>query len=182
MLGPRNIDALAPDALRYAKAWIKEEHAALSEKQKTASSEDQGPDPKRIRVEEEEGEDASPSDMLEKMYANLLGAHGPTSEETDDDDEEQQFTQQLEQYLREPLIDRQTGQPLEWWKQNAPRFHLLAPLARKFLCPPPSSVPSERVFREVSQIYEKKRNRLTGENAERLCFLHYNLQLLNWEY
>ncbi|KAK0147774.1 Zinc finger BED domain-containing protein 4 [Merluccius polli] len=87
-----------------------------------------------------------------------------------------------DQYLREPLIDRQTGQPLEWWKQNASRFHLLAPLARKFLCPPPSSVPSERVFSEVSQIYEKKRNRLMGENAERLCFLHYNLQLLNWEY
>lgn len=171
--------ALAPGTLSTAKDWIKDEHATLSEakKQIRASSEDQGPDPKQIRVEE----DTSPSDMLEQMYANLLGAQGPTSEETDDE-EEQLFTQQLDQYLREPLIDRQTGQPLAWWKQNASRLHLLAPLARKFLSPPPSSVPSERVFSEVSQIYEKKRNRLTGENAEHLCFLHYNLQFLNWEY
>ncbi|XP_073726190.1 zinc finger BED domain-containing protein 4-like [Misgurnus anguillicaudatus] len=167
--------ALAPGTLSTAKDWIKGEHAILSEaeKQKKASSEDQAPDPKRIRVEEEEEEDASTS--------NLLGAHGPTSENTDDE-EEHLFSQQLDQYLREPLIDRQTGQPLAWWKQNSSRLHLLEPLARKFLCPPPSSVPSERVFSEVSQIYEKKRNRLTGENAECLCFLHYNLQLLNWEY
>ncbi|KAL7379638.1 hypothetical protein ABVT39_003041 [Epinephelus coioides] len=175
--------ALAPGTLRNAKDWIKEEHATLSEaaKQKSASSEGQGQeDPKRKRAMEEEEEVTGPSDMLEQMYASLLGAHGPTPDETDE--EEQQFTQQLDQYLREPLIDRQKGQPLEWWKQNASRLHLLAPLARKFLTPPPSSVPSERVFSEVCQIYEKKRYRLTGENAERLCFLHYNLQLLNWDY
>ncbi|XP_049447489.1 zinc finger BED domain-containing protein 4-like [Epinephelus fuscoguttatus] len=175
--------ALAPGTLRNAKDWIKEEHATLSEaaKQKSASSEGQGQeDPKRKRAEEEEEEATGPSDMLEQMYANLLGAHGPTPDETDE--EEQQFTQQLDQYLRELLIDRQKGQLVEWWKQNASRLHLLAPLARKFLSPPPSSVPSERVFSEVSQIYEKKRYRLTGENAERLCFLQYNLQLLNWDY
>lgn len=181
LLDPRH--ALAPGTLSNAKDWIKDDHATLSEakKRKRASSDDQGLDPKRIRVEEEKEEDACLSDMLEQMYANLLGANGPPSEETDDE-EEQVFTQQLDQYLREPLIDRQTGKPLAWWKQNASRLHLLAPLARKFLSPPPSSVPSERVFSEVSQIYEKKRKRLTGENAERLCFLHYNLQLLNWEY
>lgn len=133
-----------------------QEQATLSEaeKQKRASSEDQGPDPKRIRVEEEEDKDASPSDMLEQMYANLLWAHGPTSEETDDE-EEQQFTQQLDQYLREPLIDRHKGQPLEWWKQNASRLHLLAPLARKFLSPPPSSVPIERDQPDISQKEEQ---------------------------
>ncbi|KTF88386.1 hypothetical protein cypCar_00031984 [Cyprinus carpio] len=134
MLDPRcRGQALAPGTLSTAKDWIKDEHATLSEAKKRikASSEDQCLDPKRIRVEEEEEEDASPSDMLEQMYANLLGAHGPTSEKTDDE-EEQLFTQQLDQYLREPLIDRQTGQPLAWWRQNASRLHLLEPLARKF--------------------------------------------------
>ena len=159
--------ALALGTLSNAKEWIKEEHATVSEaeKQKRASSEDQGPDPKRVRVMEEDKEEPGPSGLLEQMYANLLGAHGPTSEEIDD---EQHISQQLDQYLQEPLIDRQIGQALQWWKQNISRLHLLAPLARKFLSPPPSSVPSERVFSEIGQIYDKKRNKLTGENAERL--------------
>ena len=113
------------------------------------------------------------------MYANILGPHGSTAEETDD---ELHISEQLKQYLREPLIDRQTGQPLEWWKQNTSRLHLLAQLARKFLCPPPSSVPSERVFSVIGNIYDDKRSRLTGEHAEQLCFLHDNLRFLNWEY
>lgn len=64
--------ALSPEALSNAKDWINEEHAILSEaeKQKRASSEDQGPNPKQTRVEEEEEGDASPPDMLEKMYPN----------------------------------------------------------------------------------------------------------------
>ncbi|XP_060796685.1 zinc finger BED domain-containing protein 4-like [Neoarius graeffei] len=182
LLDPRyKGNALAPVTLASAKDWIMEEHTNLSE-----AAEGQGQDPKKRRVEErveereEEGaeEVAGPSDMLEQMYANLLGAQGP--EEIDE--EEELFTQQLEKYLREPLIDRQTGQSLEWWKQNSLRLPHLVKLARKFLSPPPSSVPSERVFSEVSHIYEKNRSRLTGEHAERLCFLHYKLQLLNWDY
>ncbi|KAJ4945502.1 hypothetical protein JOQ06_023186, partial [Pogonophryne albipinna] len=66
-------------------------------------------------------------------------------------------------YLKEPVIDRRKGDPLQWWRQNEGRFKLLATQARTFLCPPPSSVPSERVFSEVSAIYEKNRSRLTGE-------------------
>lgn len=131
--------------------------------------------------EEEVEEVAGPSDMLEKMYASLLAQGGPTPGEADEEDD-LLFSHQLDLYLREPLIDRQRGQPLEWWKQNSMRLPHLAKLARKFLSSPPSSVPSERVFSEVSHIYDKNRSRLTGEHAERLCFLHYNLQLLNWDY
>lgn len=92
--------------LRNAKEWIKEEAAKPAETEKMTSLE--GPDPKRVRVEEEEEGEPGPSGLLEQKYANLLGAHGQTSEETDED---QQISQQLDQYLREPLIDRQTGQP-----------------------------------------------------------------------
>uniref|UniRef100_A0A3P8RUH3 BED-type domain-containing protein n=1 Tax=Amphiprion percula TaxID=161767 RepID=A0A3P8RUH3_AMPPE len=82
-------------------------------------------------------------------------------------------------YLKEPVIDRRQGDPLQWWKQNEGRFKQLAKHARKFLCAPPSSVPSERIFSEVSTIYECKRSRLTGEHAEQLCFLHHNLMFLS---
>ncbi|XP_073689317.1 zinc finger BED domain-containing protein 4-like [Garra rufa] len=148
----------AVDTLTKAKQCIKEEYAIVSEQLKTASTEDQGSDPKQRRVEDEEL---------------------PPTQESDD---EHHISEQLDQYLCEPLIDRKTGQPLEWWKQNTSRLHHLAPLARKFLCPPLSSVPSERVFSEIGNIYDNKRSRLTGEHAEQLCFLHYNLPFLNWEY
>ncbi len=49
------------------------------------------------------------------------------------------------------------------------------------IAPPSSSVPSERVFSEIGNIYNK-RSRLTGEHAEQLCSLHDNLPFLNWEY
>jgi len=107
------------------------------------------------------------------MYDTLLGA---TSSEVGGSSLEGE----LHQYVSEPVIYRRMGKPVEWWKQNEKRFPILAHLSRKFLCP--SLVPSERVFSEVGAIYENKRSRLTGQNAERLCFLHYNLVLLNWEY
>ena len=77
---------------------------------------------------------------------------------------------------------RKSGQPLLWWKVNAARYSLLAPLARKWLGPPPSSVPSERVFSEVGNIYTPERHNLKEENAEKLCSLFYNLRLTNWDY
>lgn len=69
--------------LSKAKDWIKEEHDTLSEaeKQKRASFGRSWPRYKTDKSEEEEEEDAGPSDMLEKMYAKHLGAHKPTSEE-----------------------------------------------------------------------------------------------------
>lgn len=124
-------------------------------------------------------EEEEPSGLVDRMYANILGAHrhhGTPAKESED------ISDELNRYLREPVIDRKTGLPLEWWKQNKTRLSLLAPLARKCLCTSPSSVPSERILSEIGTIYEKKRNRLSGENAEKLCFLHYNLQLINWDY
>lgn len=43
----------AVDTLTKAKQWIKEEHAIVSEQLKTATTEDQGSDPKQRRVEDE---------------------------------------------------------------------------------------------------------------------------------
>ncbi|XP_063746153.1 zinc finger BED domain-containing protein 4-like, partial [Eleginops maclovinus] len=163
--------------LDKAKRWIKEEHAVVSEQLKMATSAEEGLHSKQRRVEVEEV--PGPSSVIDQMYANILGPHGSPTQESDED---HLISDQLQHYLQEPVINRQTGKPLEWWKQNASRLHLLAPLARKFLCPPPSSVPSERVFSEIGNIYDKKRSNLKGEHAEQLCFLHDNLRFLNWQY
>ncbi len=112
--------------------------------------------------------------LVNTLYARVLGAtavsHWMYSFETE-----------LECYLSEPVIER-SDMPLQWWQKNETRFKTLAHLANKFLCPPPSTVPSERVFSEVGMLYEARRSRLTGHHAHQLCFRHYNLRLLYFEY
>ncbi len=39
--------------------------------------------------------------------------------------DEHHVFEQLDQYLREPLIERQTGQPLEWWNRIHPAYTFL---------------------------------------------------------
>ena len=89
--------------------------------------------------------------------------------------------EELERYFREPIIDRKSGNPHDWWKRNTNRFTRLSALERQYLSWP-SSVVSRRVFSTVGDIYEAGRSSLKGENAEKLCFLYYNLPLLVWSY
>ncbi len=172
LLDPRyKAHAFSSDTtLSNAKGWLKEETESLQ--QDTQCEETQSDDSstlsKRPRTEENQKK------LIDEMYDSMLGATSEVAVSS--------LEGELQQYLLEPVVDRRMGKPLEWWKQNEKRLPILAPLSRKFLCPPPSSVPSERVFSEVRAIYEKKRSRLTGQNAKKLSFLHYNLVLLNWEY
>ena len=64
--------------------------------------------------------------------------------------------------------------PLEWWETNWGKFPLISKVARKFLCSPVTSASSEHVFSVAGRVIEKRRNRLTGTNAENLIFLHEN--------
>jgi hypothetical protein len=50
---------------------------------------------------------------------------------------------------------------------------MLKQLAQRFLCPPPSSIESERLFSQLKMIYTDKRNSLSGEHAEQQLFLRY---------
>ena len=121
--------------------------------------------------------EAPSGSRIDAIFSSLLGPHAGEVSASD-----AWLDEEVRLYLMEPIIDRRKGDPLQWWKQNEQRFKLLAKQARKFLCAPPSSVPSERVFSEISLIYSKNRRRLTGQHAEQLCFLHYNVLLLNWQY
>jgi hypothetical protein len=50
---------------------------------------------------------------------------------------------------------------------------MLKKLAQKFLCAPPSSIESERLFSQLKMIYSDKRGSLSGEHAEQQLFLRY---------
>jgi len=65
---------------------------------------------------------------------------------------------ELNSYLREPLICFQKGNPYVWWNENQHRYPLLSTIARRHLSAPPPSVPSEKLFSGVGNIYDDHRS------------------------
>ena len=81
------------------------------------------------------------------------------------------ISQELDRYLLEPAS---VEPALKWWKNRSNVFPNVAILAKKYLCIPASSVPSERIFSLASNIVTKKRCRLSSEMVDHLIFLHKN--------
>ena len=80
----------------------------------------------------------------------------------------------IDQYLVEPIVPYYGGNAYKWWADNHLRFKPLNELAKRYLSPPPTSVPSERLFSNASDIYYEKRNQLAPEKAESLLFIKNN--------
>ena len=62
--------------------------------------------------------------------------------------------------------------PLEWWKLHRREFPVLSLLARRTLCVPATSAPSERLFSTAGLTIANDRTRLLPESASDLIFLH----------
>jgi hypothetical protein len=67
--------------------------------------------------------------------------------------------------------------PLTWWKRSEEDFPHLSVLAKRYLCIPATSAPSERVFSAAGLTIAKTRASLHPGNAADLIFLHNS-----WEY
>lgn len=65
--------------------------------------------------------------------------------------------------------------PLLWWKEHAGEMPHLSGVARRLLCIPATSVPSERVFSASGHIVTPVRKKLKPEKVNMLTFLHFNL-------
>nr|XP_039247688.1 zinc finger BED domain-containing protein 4-like [Styela clava] len=164
LLDPRYKDRPFTDvsAKSRAKDWLQEE----------MSSYELGADNRGMEIPDASNQPSCSTSTVDIMYATLL-----RNEESASTSE----YSQLDQYICEPVVSRNVD-PLEWWRQNKIRFPILASVVRKYLASPPTTVPSERVFSTVGNIYSDRRCSLHGENAEKLCFLNYNLRLLGWKY
>ncbi|MBN3300633.1 ZBED1 protein, partial [Amia calva] len=73
-----------------------------------------------------------------------------------------------------PTISTDTD-PLAWWKMHADKMPLLAHEARKYLCVPAMSVPSEWMFSTSGHILSPQQSRMSPENLNMLTFRHHNL-------
>ena len=57
--------------------------------------------------------------------------------------------------------------PAIWWKHNKIRYQASSKVAQIYLAPPPTSVPSERLFSVAGNVISELRARLNSENAEK---------------
>lgn len=81
--------------------------------------------------------------------------------------------QEFERYFNEPLQPPST-KVLQYWNLHI-QYEKLRLLAKKYLCVPPATVFSERLFSTAGLICDKKRNRLDPERVKMLVFLKKNL-------
>ena len=77
-------------------------------------------------------------------------------------------------YFAEEVLLR-AEDPLAWWKANEKRFNLLSQLAKKYLCIPGTSVPSERLFSKAGELVSNRRSRLKAKNVDMMLFLNKNM-------
>lgn len=81
---------------------------------------------------------------------------------------------ELKSYLSVPNADSEMD-PLEWWQNHDGNFPRVSQLARKYLCIPATSAPSERVFSTGGNIVTCQRATLKPEKVDKLIFLAKNL-------
>jgi hypothetical protein len=94
---------------------------------------------------------------------------------------EKELEEELNRYKNAPIQNayftdeygiRQFNNPLDWWRQNESKYPNVARLARRVLCIPATSAPSERIFSAAGLTIGKDRASLIPENVDDLIFLH----------
>ncbi|XP_060774450.1 E3 SUMO-protein ligase ZBED1-like [Neoarius graeffei] len=81
---------------------------------------------------------------------------------------------ELDNYLITPTIDGEQD-PLAWWRVHHVNFPWLSKLARKYLCIPATSSPSERLFSASGNIVTCQHASLKPAKVNMLVFLAKNL-------
>ena len=89
----------------------------------------------------------------------------------------QRYNKEITNYLDQPIVESGHS-PLQWWKEHSCVFPLLAlaKMAKKYLCVPGTSVPSERIFSKGGIIVNPFRSLLSPNHVNTLVFLSKNIE------
>ena len=85
---------------------------------------------------------------------------------------------EIEAYLSTSNFVSSSCNPLEWWKQNMHRYPAVSRIARKWLCVPATSTPSERVFSDCGLAGAAKRSNLNAEALQNQVIIRRNVDAL----
>ncbi|XP_062312171.1 E3 SUMO-protein ligase ZBED1-like [Osmerus eperlanus] len=88
--------------------------------------------------------------------------------------ERQIIEQELNSYILATAADSESD-PLEWWRFHGSNFPRVSCLAKKYLCIPVTSAPSERAFSTGGNVVTCHRAALKPETVNMLVFLARNL-------
>ena len=117
--------------------------------------------PKKIKLEETEltDDDFFADIVITKVEKKEVPLH-------------QQISNEIERYREEQVF---TKDPLHWWKNNSFKYTYLSRVAKRLLCVPASSVPSERIFSLAVIVLAMQRANLAPENVDKILFLNKNM-------
>jgi len=87
---------------------------------------------------------------------------------------EQVVEAELSSYLMSPAIDSEED-PLAWWRIHKVSYPKLSKVARRYLCIPATSSPSERLFSASGNVVTCQRSCLKPNKVNMLVFLAKNL-------
>ena len=116
---------------------------------------------------------------LEAMMKSIISKKKPKVKKTCSQD--QAICQMIEDYANKPVVNN----CFDYWREMAKGDRMqseFARLARRFLTPPATTVDVERLFSTAGSILTDKRNRLKGDNLEKLLFCRETLAKLDFKY
>lgn len=151
----------SPNAIKAAKAKIIQEMVALAESDETTTCEPANPT--------SETSDGTKKKGLWSYYKDYFG------KQEEEDDSAFACESELAQYLKEKNLDPKDGEKVAHYWANS-LCHKLRKVAMKYLCIPPCTVFSERLFSTAGIICDAKRNRLDPERVKILVFLNKNIE------
>ena len=150
------------EAARQAEQWIIQEARDIIETEATTA----GANNDNTKVSQGPDEQNAPGlwDLFDQKVVNSQLARSSSIK----------ATVEVQAYIGEDVLPR-LEDPLTWWKTHEKRFNLLSQLAKKYLCVPGTSVPSERLFSKAGELVSIRRNRLKSKNVNMMLFLNKNM-------
>lgn len=164
------IEGIQTRAVSELESLLTIQYPTSSDQQPTSStstSTSQSPD-----------EDQTPPKKAKKSLASFLKVSGVVSASATTTSASSSLKEaiegELKGYLSTPNAESEVD-PLEWWKVHEANFPRVSHLARKYLCIPATSAPSERAFSTGGNIVTCQRATLKPDKVNQLVFLSKNL-------
>lgn len=159
---------------RFKATYINAERVEYIKTKAATELESLAAEQKRPAEEAPQAEDPEPHAKKQKKTLGSFFKIASRQRQAVPRSEKESIEMELNSYLQTVEVDGETN-PMEWWRQHEANFPRVASLAKKYLCIPATSAPSERAFSTSGNIVTCRRSALKPERVDQLVFLAHNL-------